>query len=45
MIAVVDEGMCTGCGDCAEICPEVFELVDDLASVIAEPIPEEFEDA
>ena len=36
---------CPACGECAEICPEVFEVVDDLASVIAEPVPEEFEEA
>ena len=37
--------MCTGCGDCADICPEVFEVADDVATVIADPVPEEFEDA
>ncbi len=40
MIAIVDEETCTGCGVCAETCPEVFELVDELAKVIAEPVPE-----
>jgi ferredoxin len=28
----VDEN-CVGCGSCAETCPEVFELKDDLAIV------------
>jgi ferredoxin len=30
---------------CAETCPEVFELVDDLAKVIADPVPEGAQEA
>ncbi len=45
MIAKVDEETCTGCGMCAESCPEVFELLDDLAKVIAESVPEGAEEA
>lgn len=26
---VVDEDLCTGCGTCEAICPEVFEVGDD----------------
>lgn len=30
----VDESLCTGCGLCASICPEAFEIADDnLAKV------------
>jgi len=25
----VDAGLCTGCGLCASICPDVFEMGDD----------------
>lgn len=25
----VDESLCTGCGLCASMCPEVFEVGDD----------------
>jgi len=44
MNAIVDEDLCTGCGDCVDICPEVFDLADDVATVIADPVPEDSED-
>jgi len=32
---VVDEELCTGCGTCEALCPEVFEVRDDgIAHVI-----------
>jgi ferredoxin len=33
MKAVVDEGLCTGCGLCADSCPDVFEMEGDKAVV------------
>ena len=33
MKAVIDDEICTGCGLCAETCPEVFELSNDTATV------------
>jgi ferredoxin len=41
----VDEDLCAGCGTCAEMCPQVFEMEDDLAKVIIgdKPIPEEYD--
>lgn len=30
----VDMELCIGCGSCAELCPEVFEMRDDKAWVI-----------
>ncbi|MBN2560021.1 MAG: ferredoxin [Phycisphaerae bacterium] len=45
MKAIVDEDLCTGCGTCEAICPEVFELVEDVAKVKANPVPPEEEDA
>jgi len=35
---------CTGCGLCAETCPEVFELgEDEMAIIIADPVPPNLE--
>jgi ferredoxin len=36
---------CIACGRCIEICPEVFEMGEDIALVKVDEIPEEFEDA
>lgn len=39
MKAIVDKENCSGCGLCAEACPDVFEMVDDIAKVKASPVP------
>jgi len=44
MRASVDEAACTGCGLCADICPEVFELDGDVARVIMAVIPDDLEE-
>ncbi len=40
MKAIVDKDLCTGCGLCANTCPEVFELEGDVATVKVDTIPE-----
>ena len=39
MKAIIDEETCTGCGQCEETCPEVFEIDGDVARIIADPVP------
>ncbi|WP_027183931.1 ferredoxin [Desulfovibrio inopinatus] len=40
--AYVDEDECIGCESCVEICPEAFELTDEMkAHVISEDCAEE----
>ena len=37
MKATVNEDLCVGCGLCAEICPDVFKMAGETATVIADP--------
>jgi len=44
MKAVVDPDLCTGCGLCVDVCPEVFEMEGEIATVIVDEVPEDAED-
>ena len=45
MKLVVDKDICIGCGACAAICPDVFEIDEDgLAVSIVESINEEVQE-
>lgn len=39
------EDTCTACGLCCDTCPEVFEMGDDIATVIVDEVPAELEAA
>jgi ferredoxin len=41
----IDQDECTGDEICVDLCPEVFEMDGDVAKVIADPVPEDVEDA
>ena len=34
MKPVVDEELCIGCGGCEEICPSIFNMVDEKSIVV-----------
>jgi ferredoxin len=44
MQAFVDAEVCTSCGLCIDICPEVFEMGDDAAVVKTDPVPPDAEE-
>ncbi len=37
MTVKIDEDACIGCGVCSDLCPDIFELVDDKAKVKKQP--------
>jgi ferredoxin len=43
MKAIVEDS-CTQCGLCIDTCPEVFEMGPDIARVIVDEVPAEFQD-
>ena len=38
------EDTCTACGLCVETCPEVFAMGDDMAEVLVDQVPAEYEE-
>ena len=38
MRAIVDQKTCVGCGLCADACPTVFQMEENLAKVIADEV-------
>ena len=42
-VSITDE--CIACELCVETCPQVFEMGDDIAEVIVDDVPAEYQDA
>jgi ferredoxin len=40
----IDKDLCTGDQICVDLCPEVFEMDGDIAKVIVDEVPAEYED-
>ena len=40
----VDKDLCDGYQNCVAICPEVFEMENDVARAIVEDVPEELQE-
>lgn len=45
MKAKVNEELCTGCGPCEEICPEVFKIEEGVSKAQVDTVPAEAEDS
>jgi len=45
MKATIDSDLCTGCGTCVDICPEVFEMMGDVVMVKFVVVPPKYEPA
>jgi len=45
MKAIVDAEACVGCGLCANMCAEVYQMEDDKAIILVDPIPENLADS
>lgn len=39
------EDSCTACGLCVDTCPDVFDMDNDIATVLVDVVPAEFEDS
>ncbi len=40
----IDPDLCTSCGLCVDSCPDLYDMGDDTAIVIADTVPDELED-
>jgi ferredoxin len=45
MKAIVTADICTGCGECVDICPKVFEMAETISRVKVDVVPATEEEA
>lgn len=38
----IDEDLCTGCGKCVKICPQIFAMEDHLAVIMTNADPDQY---
>ena len=41
----VDADICIGCESCVDICPEIFEMSDDIAITKMDTVPADLQDS
>ena len=41
----VDADICVGCETCVDICPEIFEMSDNIAITKMNSVPADFQDS
>ena len=41
----VDADICIGCETCVDICPEIFEMSDDIAITKMDSVPTDLQDS
>jgi ferredoxin len=41
----VDADICIGCETCVDICPEIFEMSDDIAITKMDTVPADLQDS
>ncbi len=41
----IDDDLCIGCETCIDICPEIFEMSDDIAMTKMDNVPKDLQES